>query len=84
MSTQLNVCVTPGWNSKFTPPRKHGPYDQVRFTREGKSSSKFVRQENLAAVRRELKNCEAMKTLVDRRIDLATERSNLRLANKRP
>jgi hypothetical protein len=43
-----------------------------------------VRKEDLAAVRRELKNYEVMKTLVDRWIDLATELSNIRLANKRP
>ena len=83
LSTQYNVCGTPGCRCKATPPEKHGPYDQVSFTRKGKSSSKFVRKEDLAAVRRELKNYEVMKTLVDRWIDLATELSNIRLANKR-
>ena len=84
LSTQYNVCGTPGCRCKATPPEKHGPYYQVRFTRKAKSSSKFVRKQDLAAVRRELKNYEAMKTLVDRWIDLATELSNLRLAQKRP
>ena len=84
LSTQYNVCGTPGCRCKATPPEKHGPYYQVSFTRKGKSSSKFVRKEDLAAIRRELKNYEAMKTLVDQWIDLATELSNLRLANKRP
>ena len=84
LSTQWNVCGTPGCRCKATPPEKHGPYYQVSFTRKGKSSSKFVRKEDLAAVRRELKNYEVMKTLVDRWIDLATELSNIRLANKRP
>ncbi len=84
LSTQYNVCGTPGCRCKATPPEKHGPYYQVSFTRKGKSSSKFVRKEDLPAVRRELKNYEVMKTLVDRWIDLATELSNLRLANKRP
>ena len=83
LSTQYNVCGTPGCRCKATPPEKHGPYYQVSFTRKGKSSSKFVRKEDLAAVRRELKNYEVMKTLVDRWIDLATELSNIRLANKR-
>ena len=83
LSTQYNVCGTPGCRCKATPPEKHGPYSQVSFTRKGKSSSKFVRKEDLAAVRRELKNYEVMKTLVDRWIDLATELSNIRLANKR-
>lgn len=84
LSTQYNVCGTPGCRCKATPPEKHGPYYQVSFTRKGKSSSKFVRKEDLADVRRELNNYEVMKTMVDRWIDLATELSNLRLANKRP
>jgi hypothetical protein len=83
LSTQWNVCGTTGCRCKATPPEKHGPYYQVSFTRKGKSSSKFVRKEDLAAVRRELKNYEAMKTLMDRWIDLATELSNLRLTNNR-
>ena len=84
LSTQYNVCGTPGCRCKASPPEKHGPYYQVSFTRKGKSSSKFVRKQDLPAVRRELKNYEGMKALVDRWIDLATELSNLRLANKRP
>ena len=82
LSTQYNVCGTPGCRCKATPPEKHGPYYQVSFTRKGKSSSKFVRKEDLNTVRRELKNYEVMKTLMDRWIEMATELSNLRLANK--
>ena len=82
LSTQYNVCGTPGCRCKATPPEKHGPYDQVSLTRKGKSSSKFVRKEDLNTVRRELKNYEVMKTLMDRWIEMATELSNLRLANK--
>ena len=82
LSTQYNVCGTPGCRCKATPPEKHGPYDQVSFTRKGKSSSKFVRKEDLNTVRRELKNYEVMKTLMDRWIEMATELSNLRMANK--
>ena len=83
LSTQYNVCGTPGCRCKATPPEKHGPYYQVSFTRKGKSSTKFVRKQDLTAIRRELKNYDCMKTLVDRWIDLATELSNLRLANNR-
>ena len=82
LSTQYNVCGTPGCRCKASPPEKHGPYYQVSFTRKGKSSSKFVRKEDLATIRRELKNYEVMKTLMDRWIEMATELSNLRLANK--
>ncbi|MFP5232442.1 MAG: DUF6788 family protein [Acidobacteriota bacterium] len=84
LSTQYNVCGTPGCRCKVTPPEKHGPYYQVSFAHKGKSSSKFVRKEDLAAVRRELKDYETMKTLLNRWIDLATELYNLRLVNKHP
>jgi len=82
LSTQWNVCGTPGCRCRATPPEKHGPYYQVSFTRKGKSSSKFVRKEDLAAVRRELKNYEVMKMLMDRWNRSGTELST-RLANKR-
>ena len=82
LSTQYNVCGTHGCRCKAPPPEKHGPYYQVSFTRKGKSSSKFVRKEDLNTVRLELKNYEVMKTLMDRWIEMATELSNLRLANK--
>ncbi len=55
------------------------PYYQVNFSRKGKSSAKFVRKEDLPAIRKQLKSYENMKMLVDRWIDLATELSNLRL-----
>lgn len=83
LSTQYNVCGSPGCQCKAQPPKKHGPYYQVSFTRKGKSSSKFVRKEDLKAIRQQLKNYQQMKELVDRWIDLATELSNLRLARER-
>ena len=79
LSTQYNGCGSPGCRCKATPPQKHGPYYQVSFSRKGKSSSKFIRKEDLPAIRKQLKNYEKMKTLMDRWIDLATELSNLRL-----
>ncbi len=81
LSTQYNVCGTPGCRCKATPPEKHGPYYQVSFTRKGKSSSKFVKKKDLPAVRKQLKNYERMKLLMERWIELATELSTLRLAN---
>ena len=80
LSTQYNVCGTPGCRCKAIPPEKHGPYYQVSFTRKGKSSTKFVKKEDLPAVRKQLKNYERMKLLMDRWIELATELSTLRIA----
>lgn len=44
-----------------------------------KSSSKFVKKEDLPAVRKQLKNYARMKLLMQRWIDLATGLSTLRL-----
>ena len=82
LSTQYNVCGSPGCRCKATPPVKHGPYYQVSYTRKGKSSSKFVKKEDLPAVRKQLKNYERMKLLMEHWIDLATELSTLRLTQK--
>jgi hypothetical protein len=79
LSMQYNVCGKAGCRCKATPPQKHGPYYQVSYTRKGKGSSKFVKKEDLPAVRKQLKNYERMKLLVQRWIDLATELSILRL-----
>src|SRR5450631_2514371 len=83
LSTQYNVCGSPGCRCKATPPEKHGPYYQVSFTRKGKGSSKFIRKEDLPAIRKQLKNYETMKILVDQWIDLATELSNLQIKQNR-
>ena len=83
LSKQYTVCGSPGCRCKATPPQKHGPYYQLSFTRKGKSSTKFVRKEDLPAIRKQLKNYERMKLLVDQWIDLATELSNLQIKQTR-
>jgi hypothetical protein len=83
LSTQYNVCGSPGCRCKATPPKKHGPYYQVSYSRKSKSTTKFVRKEDLPAIRKQLKNYERMKLLVDRWIDLSIELSNLRLTRDR-
>jgi len=84
LSAQYNVCGSPGCKCKADPPVKHGPYYQVSYTRKGKSSTKFVKKEDLPAVRKQLKNYERMKLLMEKWIDLAMELSILRLAKKSP
>lgn len=82
LSSQYNVCGSPGCRCKATPPQKHGPYYQVSFTRKGKSSSKFVKEMDLPAIRKQLRNYERMKQLMDEWVGLSIELSNLRLAKK--
>ena len=82
LSTQYNVCGTPGCRCKATPPVKHGPYYQISYTRKGRSGTKFVKKEDLPIVQEQLNNYERMKTLMDRWIDLSMELSALRLGKK--
>ena len=84
LSTQYNVCGSPGCKCKADPPAKHGPYYQVSYTRKGKSSTKFVKKEDLPEVRKQLKNYARMKLLMEKWIDLAMELSILRLVKKPP
>jgi hypothetical protein len=65
------------------PRHRSTAHHQLSFTQKGRSSTKFVRKEDLPAIRKQLKNYERMKLLVDQWIDLATELSNLRISQNR-
>jgi len=78
LSEQYNVCGRPGCRCKASPPVKHGPYHQLSYTRKGKSSTKFVRRENLNLVKQQLRNYEKLRKLVDQWIELGNELSNLK------
>jgi hypothetical protein len=79
LSEQYNVCGVAGCQCKASPPKKHGPYYQLSFTRKGKSTSRFVRREEVAVVRRQLKNYSKLRALVDEWIDASMELSALRV-----
>jgi hypothetical protein len=79
LSQQYNVCGKAECRCKADPPQKHGPYYQLSFTRKGKSSSQFVRKEDLAVVRRQLRNYQRLRELIDRWIALGMELSRLKL-----
>jgi len=83
LSEQFNVCGTPGCKCKKSPPQKHGPYYQVSYTRKGKSGTKFVKRQQVAAVKRQLRNYARMRELVDRWVQAATELSELRLGEEK-
>jgi len=83
LSEQYNVCGRAGCRCKASPPVKHGPYYQLSYTRKGKSSTRFVRRENLTAVTQQMRNYEKLRKLVDQWIELATELSNLKNDQRR-
>lgn len=82
LSQQYNVCGNAQCRCKADPPQKHGPYHQVSFTWRGKSSSRFVRKEDLARVKRELKNYQRLRELTDEWIELSFELAKLAKAEE--
>lgn len=77
LSQQYNVCGNALCRCKADPPQKHGPYHQVSFTWRGKSSSRFVRKDDLARVKRQLKNYQRLRELTDEWIELTMDLAKL-------
>ena len=63
-SEQWNVCGTPGCRCKDPDkPVKHGPYYQLSFTVGGRSSTMFIKKEDLQEARRRVKRYRQFKEL---------------------
>ena len=79
LSEQWNVCGTPQCRCKAPEkPVKHGPYYQLSFTVRGKSSTLFIKKEDLPEARRRLKRYQQFKTLCTELVDayIALTRKN--------
>ena len=84
LTKQYNVCGKAGCRCKATPPQRHGPYLQLGWTRNGKSTTRFVRREELGTVRKQTKNYARLQELVKKWVDLSLELCELRRAEARP
>jgi len=82
LSQQYNVCGNPNCRCKTDPSKRHGPYYQLSFTRNGRSSTKFVKKPHLPEIKRQLKNYAQLRTLVDQWIAAATDLCQMRLEQK--
>lgn len=64
LGKQWNVCGTPGCRCKDPKrPRRHGPYYQLSYTLQGRSSTLFVKPEDVAEVRRAIRRYAQFKRL---------------------
>ncbi len=64
ITKQWNVCGTKGCKCKDPDnPVKHGPYYQLSYTAAGKSSTIFIKKEELSEVKKRIKNYKKFKKL---------------------
>lgn len=82
LSVQYNVCGNPSCRCKADPPKRHGPYYQLSFTRKGRSRTKFVKKPQLKEVKKQLKSYARLRSLIDSWIELSTELCQLRLEQR--
>jgi hypothetical protein len=78
LSEQYNTCRTPNCRCKAEPPQRHGPYHQLSYRRQGRSTTENIRTEHLAAVEAQLANYHKLRELIDEWIDAAIELDRLR------
>lgn len=83
LSQQFNVCGKADCRCKVTPPRKHGPYYQLSYNWQGRSSTHFVRREHLQIVQEQLRNYRRLRDLVETWATLGMELSQLQLQQER-
>lgn len=78
VSEQYNICGTPGCRCKDKKkPKKHGPYYQLSYTRGGRHSTRFVRPDQLAAIKKKVENHRRFRELVNEWVALSVEQERL-------
>jgi len=74
ISEQYNVCGQPGCRCKDAKnPQKHGPYYQLSFTWQGKSSTRFLRPEQVEPMRQKVANYKRLRELMNEWVSLGVE-----------
>jgi hypothetical protein len=79
LSEQWNVCGKKVCRCKAkTKSQKHGPYYQLSYTVNKKSSSLFIKKEDLAEVKKRISNYKTFKVLNTRLLSLWVEEAKER------
>jgi len=78
LSRQYNVCGSLQCRCKADPAQRHGPYYQLSYTHQRKSSSEFVREPDLPEVQRQLDTHARLRALVEEWIGLGIQQARLR------
>jgi hypothetical protein len=84
LSEQYNTCGGPSCRCKSDPSFRHGPYHQLSYRRNGRSTTENVAAEELPSVRAQLANYQKMRSLIDEWVDASIQLDRLRRAARRP
>ena len=81
LNKQMTVCGRPGCRCQDPEkPKRHGPYHQLSYVHQGKSTTQFIQKELVPMVARQLKNYKKFKSLTAEWIDLALAIAKEKLA----
>lgn len=82
LSQQYNVCGSPGCKCKDpNSPKKHGPYFKLRTTIDGKPTTKFVKDQNVELVKKQLKTYKSFEHLVKEWVKLANKLAEIEMTS---
>lgn len=80
ISKQWNVCGMPKCRCKDPEnPKKHGPYNQLSYVRNGKSTTRFIRSHQLKEVKSQLTQYKRFRKLTDEWLQFAIEHAEAKL-----
>lgn len=84
LNAQLTVCGRAGCRCQDEKnPQKHGPYHQLSYVHQGKSSTQFIQKPLLSKVVRQLENYKTFKALTNEWIELALAIAKAKLEQDR-
>jgi len=80
LSQQYNVCGKPGCRCKDPEhPKRHGPYYQLSWVHQGKSTTQFIRRPWVPQVKAQLATFKRFRKLTQQWIALALALAKLKL-----
>ena len=83
ISEQFNVCGNPTCVCKDPKhPKKHGPYYQLSYSHQGKSTTEFVKKEMVDEVRQHLQSYRTFRELTKEWVELSVKIAKLRKSKK--
>lgn len=81
LNTQLTVCGRAGCSCQDPiKPKRHGPYYQLSYVHQGKSTTQFIQKVLVPGVEKQLKNYKTFKSLTTEWVDLALAIAKEKLA----